>query len=76
MCNKDIVDKIANEVIKTLDENDIKKLKEKPPYDHFGFGLYIRNNFIYNNADTEDYPASADDLSAEIYERILKILSQ
>ncbi len=69
-----LVDKLADDIINNLDKKMIKKLKRRPKYDHFGFGLYIRNNYIYNNEQIK-YMIEADDLSSEIYDRIIEKLS-
>ena len=38
---------------------------------HFGLGLYIRNNYIYNKIDLN---VDADDMSYDIFNKIIEIL--
>lgn len=67
-----LVEELANEVINDLDDETIETLKTKPPYNHFGFGLYIRNNYIYTNKNK--IIGDPDSLSAMIYAKILEII--
>lgn len=69
-----IIDDTADAVIRALDEDTIEKLKNNKVeyYHHFGFGLFIRNNFIY---DKIKYRVDADYLSHEIYGKIIEKIS-
>lgn len=67
------IDEIADDVINDLDSDTIDELKKKPEYSHFGFGLFIRNNYIYNN-DKIKYRIEADGFSGRIYDKILEKL--
>ncbi|MDD6224324.1 MAG: hypothetical protein PUB18_04915 [bacterium] len=70
-----IVNELADRVINDIEESTKEELKSKPEYSHFGFGLYIRNKFIYGN-DKIKYRLEADHLSHLIYDKILeKILN-
>ena len=69
-----LVCELANDIINDLDNNTIEELKLKPEYSHFGFGLYIRNKYIYNNKKNK-YRIDADHLSSLIYDKILEIIS-
>ena len=69
-----LVNEIAKNIINDLDEAAKTKLKKHPPYNHFGIGLYIRNNYVYNNKKIK-YKVDADDLSSKVYYRILDILT-
>lgn len=71
----DLLNEIASDVIKNLDEETINNLKTNPEYNHFGFGLYIRNNYIYNNEKIK-YRIEPDSFSEEIYNKILEKLSK
>ena len=71
----DLVNEITNDIIKNLDEETIHDLKTNPEYNHFGFGLYIRNNYIYNNNKIK-YRIEPDDFSKKIYNKILENLSK
>ena len=44
-----------------------------PKYSHFGIGLYIRNNFIYNNPKLKYY-FDHDELSERIFNKIIEKL--
>lgn len=39
---------------------------------HFGFGMYIRNNYIYEKIDIK---VDADDMSSDIFYEIVDILN-
>ena len=71
----DIINMLADEIINNLDDNIRQELKKKSEYNHFGFGLYIRNNYIYNNEKIK-YRFEADDLSSMIYDKIIEKLSE
>lgn len=71
----DLIDELAIDIINDLDTKTIKELRKKTEYSHFGFGLYIRNNYIYNN-DKIKYMVEPDDFSSEIYDRIIEKLSK
>lgn len=68
-----LIDEIANDVINDLDSDTIDKLKKKPEYSHFDFGLFIRNNYIYNN-DKIKYRVEADSFASKVYDKILEKL--
>jgi len=68
-----IINNIADKIIAELNLSQIEYLKQKPEYDHFGFGLYIRNAFVYNNADIK-YRVEADSFSKKIYNKVLEKL--
>lgn len=70
-----IVNDISDDVIKKLNQEEKKSILEHDNYidHHFGFGLYIRNNFIYNN-DKIKYKIEADFLSHRIFDEIVKKL--
>lgn len=72
-----LVSDISDDVIKELDEEDKKILLKNDNYidHHFGFGLYIRNNFIYQN-DKIKYKIEADFLSHRIFDEIIKKLKK
>lgn len=74
---KFLVSDISDDVIKELDEEDKKSLLKNDDYidHHFGFGLYIRNNFIYQN-DKIKYKIEADFLSHRICDEIVKKLKK
>lgn len=66
---------IADKVIAGLSNKEIDALKESPEYSHFGFGLYIRNNYIYNNEDIK-YKIEPDDFSFDIFEKIIEKITK
>ena len=70
----DLIEKIATRVIDELSAEDKKKLKIHNQYEHFGIGLYIRNNYIFNNEDIK-YRMDADELSLTIYNKVIERLS-
>ena len=59
---KEIADKVINELSK--EETDYSGK-------HFGLGLYIRNNYIYNKIDLN---VDADDMSYDIFNKIIEML--
>lgn len=70
--NKYVSD-IAKKIIEELSDNDRKELLKDSNYinHHFGFGMYIRNNYIYEKIDIK---IDADEMSADIFYEILKQL--
>lgn len=67
------VKEIANKVIKELSQEEKEKLINDSDYteEHFGLGLYIRNNYIYSKIDL---PVDADDMSYDIFNEIIEML--
>lgn len=67
------VKEIANKVINELSKEEKEKLLKISDYSgvHFGLGLYIRNNYIYNKIDLN---VDADDMSYDIFNKIIEIL--
>ena len=67
------VKEIANKVINELSKEEKEKLLKISDYwgKHFGLGLYIRNNYIYNKIDLN---VDADDMSYDIFNKIIEML--
>lgn len=67
------VKEIANKVINELSKEEKEKILKISDYsgEHFGLGLYIRNNYIYNKIDLN---VDADDMSYDIFNEIIEIL--
>lgn len=70
-----LIDELATEIINKIDDKLKEELKKQSKYSHFGFGLYIRNNFVYNN-DKIKYRVEADSFSHKIYDKIMEKLSE
>ncbi len=67
----------VKDAISKLTDTERKELLEHPdPIEHhFGYGMYIRNHYIHGKE--LKFPIfSADDLSEEIVEGIIKMLKQ
>ena len=49
--SKDFIDSIVTQCIANFTQEDIALIKKHPQdsLDHFGYGLYIRNHYLYNN---------------------------
>ena len=66
------VDEIAAKCLSEMTEEDKQVFREHPnPYEHhFGYGMYIRNQYLYGNELS--VPAIiADNLSSRILEKII-----
>ena len=66
------VDEIAAKCLSEMTEEDKQVFREHPnPYEHhFGYGMYIRNQYFYG--DELSVPAIiADNLSSRILEKII-----
>lgn len=65
---------IVDDIINNLTKIEKKKLLHHSNYNdyHFGFGLYIRNHYIYNHFDLN--MIEPDDLSEEIFNRVVEKL--
>ena len=70
-----LIDELANDVIANLDNDTKKELQKIPEYDHFAFGLYIRNNYIYHNKKAK-YRIDPDELSHRIYNKIIEKITK
>lgn len=66
---------VVDEIVFSLKLKSKIKLKIFPVYNHFGIGLYIRNNYIYNNKILQNY-FDHDELSEIIYERVVEKLNK
>ncbi|WP_343186990.1 DUF6794 domain-containing protein [Anoxynatronum sibiricum] len=78
MSKKVFIEHIAQDCLSQLNDDDKKHMKENPdPFQyHFGLGMFIRNNYIYGNNSIKFEFESPDDLSSEIIDRMLEILSE
>ncbi len=66
------VDEVANKCFSELTDEDKQAFREHPnPYEHhFGYGMYIRNNYLYGKE--LEFPAMiADNMSHQILEKII-----
>lgn len=68
---ENLICSIAEDVITSLNDAEINDLKLNKKYSHFGFGLYIRNNFIYKN-DKIKYRLPVDDFGYMIFEKVIE----
>lgn len=69
-----LIDIIASQVISDLSDENIEFLKKHDEFEHFGIGLYIRNNYIYNNKNIK-YRVEPDEFSHKIYNKIMEKLN-
>ena len=76
MSEKEFIEHVANACIGHMSEEDKQCFRDNPNSDfhHFGYGAYIRNNYIYNKKLSFG-PFIADDLSNAIIERIIAIIN-
>ena len=75
----EFVNRVADEVVTELDENDKKYMRENPDSGkyHFGLGLYIRNKHIYRPHQNFDIVfKEPDDVSDDILKRIIYLLTE
>ena len=70
-----IVNDIAEKVIAQLSKKELNYLKQNDEYEHFGFGLYIRNNYIYKNENLK-YRVEPDDFGYKIFERVIEKIKE
>ncbi len=68
----------AHDCLSQLSEDNKEHMKENPdPLQwHFGLGMFIRNNYIHGNGSIHFEADLPDDLSGEIVDRMLVILSE
>ena len=62
-------DKILLQILNEMTNDQIKKLKGVG-YNHYGNGLYIRNNYIYNNKKIRE-KIEPDEFSYLVYSKLL-----
>lgn len=69
-----IVHEIAEEEVNSMSEDDKAYYLNHPDYNkhHFGYGMYLRNNYIHDKIDV----LSPDDMSGDIFEEIIKLLNK
>lgn len=69
-----IVREIAEEEVNSMSDEDKEYYLNHPDYNehHFGYGMYLRNNYIHDKIDV----LSPDDMSADIFEEIIKLLNR
>ncbi|MDW7661849.1 MAG: hypothetical protein SCL54_10565 [Bacillota bacterium] len=67
----------AHDCLNQLSEISKDRLNENPDpiLNHFGLGMFIRNNYIYGNNSIRFEVNSPDDLSSKIIDRMMAILS-
>ncbi len=71
------INEIADLEIRKLSEDDKKALLEHPDYQehHFGYGMYLRNEYVHSGRLKEDSMLCLpDDLSEKIFMRIIRKL--
>ena len=69
----------ADDIVLNISSEDKKKLLEQPDYSrhHFGFGMYIRNHYIYSKEGGMPLPGFlADSVSHKIFDRVIELLKQ
>lgn len=71
------MEETAYKLLSELKEEDKKVLLENPDYSlhHFGFGLYIRNQYIHGK-DLDFFFVQADDLSHDVFEELIRLLKE
>lgn len=69
-----IVREIAEEEVNSMSDEDKEYYLEHSDYNehHFGYGMYLRNNYIHGKIDV----LSPDDMSGDIFEEIIKLLNK
>ena len=65
-----LADEIVSKILNDMTKKQIRKLKGFG-YFHFGNGLYIRNNYIYNNKKIID-KVEPDEFSYLVYVKLVK----
>ena len=74
---EEFIRKVASDCIQELNDSEKEYLLNHPQYfqHHFGYGLYIRNNYIHNRDFSEaGFWEHPDNLSREIFEEIISVL--
>ena len=75
MDESEFINVVANDIVDDLDDEAKQITLEYPEYDHFGRGLWIRNQYLWcqNLPETYRHP---DDLSVDIFTRVIEILEE
>ncbi len=65
---------IARQEVKIISEKDKQHYLNHPDYDdhHFGYGMYLRNNYIYGKVKVLE----PDEMSEDIFEMIISLLKK
>ena len=74
----EFIDYAAYDCIEQSPEEDRSNIRNNPDptFHHFGLGTFIRNEYIYDNEQIQFEYESEDDLSREIIEAMISILTQ
>ncbi len=67
---EDFIEEVANKEINSMNEKEKKSFLGKPQYQHFGYGLYLRNKYIHGKKF--DMRIDADGMSHQIFDRIVE----
>ena len=72
------IDNTARDALSKIPENGIAALREEtnPAMHHFGVGMWVRNNYLWQEEDVLRFGMHPDSLSAEIVERMIEILQE
>ena len=78
---KTFIDAVANDCVANMSDETKSFLLDPANkcMHHFGYGLYIRNTYIYVRKEgipELPYPVIADDMSGAILERIIELLRE
>ena len=71
---KEFVHEVAEDCFANLSDEQKEIINDNPnslDY-HFGYCMYIRNNYIYNNMDNLDFEVEPDELSSAIMEVLIE----
>lgn len=69
---EEFIEDVAKDIFSEFDDEDIAYFKTSPEYEHFGIGMYIRNEYLWG----KKVPSlkQPDDLSPLIYDRLIEIV--
>jgi hypothetical protein len=68
---EEIANKVKNEI--NIFQKIFLFITQNSSIHHWGFCLYIRNNYIYNNEELMRLDIDPDELSEKILKRVVKI---
>lgn len=71
---KEFVSHVVNDIIENLDDEAKQNWIDNPEYDHFGRGMWIRNEYLWGQ--NLPFIFEPDDMSEVIFNKVIEALKQ
>ena len=71
---KEFINHIVNDIIENLDDEGKQNWIDNPEYDHFGRGMWIRNEYLWGQ--NLPFIFELDDMSEVIFNKVIEALKE